>query len=276
MKLSFGFAASPGADRVARSIVPLAEYLRHTTGSPTFEIVVLDGFEQVAASLEQGEVAFGWLPPLTFARLAARVTSRLLLQSIRSDSASYHSALFARDDSPLHTLPELRGKRLAWVSQDSSSGYVLAARALAQAGIVPASETFFGSHAAVVAAVRSGSADAGATFCSLDLEARPHRIRSAGWTETIDVGTHRFRALGTFGAIPGDVLCAAPNTSYAQRALFVSAMARMHRDAAGLAILRGLFGADRFEIALPHHYFHLQQATMDLSAASGGRVHGQG
>jgi hypothetical protein len=103
------------------------------------------------------------------------------------------------------------------------------------------------------------------------LEARPNRLRSAGWTETIDVGLTRFRAICTFGATPGDVLCAAPNTSYAERAVFVSAMARMHREAAGLAIVRGLFGADRFEIALPHHYQSLRQATEELEAVDTAR-----
>lgn len=266
MKLSFGFAPSPGADRVARHVAPLVDYLRAKTQDPGFQIVVLDTFAQVAQALERSDIAFGWLPPLTFARAVRRSATKLLLQSIRSDSASYHSALFVREDSQIRALPDVRGKRVAWVSRDSSSGYVLAAQALAQAGIAVASESFEETHAAVVQAVRNGTADAGATFCTIDLEARPNRIRSAGWTETVDVGTTRFRSVGTFGAIPGDVLCAAPETSYAERALFVSAMARMHREAAGLGIVRGLFGADRFEIALPHHYQHLREATEELEA----------
>ncbi len=270
MKLSFGFAPSPGADRVARHVSPLADYLRAKTEHSQLQIVVLDSFAQVAEALTKNEIAFGWLPPLTFARTEG-TGIKLLLQSIRSDSASYHSALFVLEDSPVQALPDLRGKSIAWVTRHSAAGYGPAAPAPAPGGGSPAKETFAGSHAAVVNAVRAGAADAGSTFCTIDLEARPNRLRTAGWTETVDVGGVRFRAVCTFGAIPGDVLCAAPATSYSERVIFVSAMARMHREVAGISIVRGLFGADRFEIALPHHYQTLRQATRELEAVDVAR-----
>ena len=259
-----GLAPSPGAERLARYLEPFASYLRERLRQPGLEIRVLDTFGEVAAAVATGELSFGWLPAATFVRAAREGRQRLLLQSIRGDSASYHSVLFVREDSTARVLADLRGRRVAWVSRDSSAGYLLAAHALTECGAPPGWESFEGSHAAVVRAVASGEAEAGATFCSIDADARPHRIRTAGWTETVDVRDIKFRPIATFGPIPGDVLCAGPATSYGDRALFVSAMARMHLDPTGVGIVRGLFGADRFEIALPRHFQTLRLATERL------------
>jgi phosphonate transport system substrate-binding protein len=228
------------------------------------EVVARETFSEVAEDLEAGKLAFGWLPAVTFARSDRKRKIKLLLQSIRGDSSSYFSVLFVRDDSPAKTLAHLRGKRIAWVSRDSSAGYVLAAHALAESGVQPGWESFEGSHAAVVKAVASGEADAGATFCSIDPQVRPNRIRSAGWTETVEVANERFRPIETFGPIPGDVLCASPDSTYGERAMFASVLARMHLDPEGVGIVRGLFGVDRFDIALPRYFQQLRIATEQL------------
>ncbi len=265
MKIAFGLGPSPGPERLARYLGPLGAYLEARAGFAGLAIETLESFTEVAAELESGELRFGWLPAATFARSARASRIKLLLQSIRGDSSSYHSVLFVRADSPLQTLADLRGRRVAWVSRDSSAGYLLPAHALKESGAEPGWESFEGSHAAVVRAVASGEVEAGATFCSIDPNARPNRIRTAGWTETIEVQNVAFRPVATFGPIPGDVLCASPGSSYGERALFVSAMARMHLDPDGVGIVRGLFGADRFEIALPRHFQSLQAATERLA-----------
>ncbi len=264
MAPSFGLGPSPGVDRIDRHRLPLRDFLREHGRLPDLEVAAVETFSEVAERLAAGKLTFGWLPAATFARTERTGKLRLLLQAVRGDSNSYHGVVFVRDPAPIRILADLGGRRIAWVSRDSSAGYVLAAHALSESGIRPAWESFEGSHAAVVKAVASGEADAGATFCSIDPRGRPNRIRSAGWTETVEVANVAFRPIATFGPIPGDVLCAGPQTSYGERALFASAMARMHLDPAGAGIARGLFGADRFDIALPHQFQLLRQATERL------------
>ncbi|MHB1846180.1 MAG: phosphate/phosphite/phosphonate ABC transporter substrate-binding protein [Deltaproteobacteria bacterium] len=265
MGIDFGLGPSPGKERLERYLGPLEKYLRSRAGLDGLAILPLESFGDVADELAAGKLHFGWLPAATFARSAGSELIKLLLQSIRGDSSSYHSVLFVRGDSTVETLADVHGKRVAWVSRDSSAGYLLAAHALKESGAEPGWESFEGSHAAVVRAVAEGDADAGATFCSIDPNARPNRIRTAGWTETAPVRGITFRPVATFGPIPGDVLCAGPGSSYAERAIFVSAMARMHLNPDGVGIVRGLFGADRFEIALPRHFQSLQVATERLA-----------
>ncbi len=263
MKLSLGLGPSPGPERLAKYRGPLRAYLEART-QLAVSVDVRETFTEIADELDAGQLAFGWIPAATFARAGGQRRLKLLLQSIRGDQSSYFSVLFTRDESSLRTVTELAGRRIAWVGRDSSAGYVLAAHALSESGIHPGWESFEGSHAAVVTAVASGEADAGATFCTIDPQVLPNRIRSAGWTETVAVPGMRFRPLATFGPIPGDVLCAGRATSYAERALFASVAARMHLDPEGVGIVRGLFGADRFEVALPRHFRELRLATERL------------
>lgn len=267
--MSFGLGPSPGADRIEKFRGALQSYLESRTHAEV-EVVVRGTFAEVAEALEGGHLSFGWIPAATFARASRKQRLKLLLQSIRGDQNSYFSVLFTLEDSPLRALSDLRGKRVAWVGRDSSAGYVLAAHALHESGIAPGWESFEGSHAAVVQAVAAREADAGATFCSMDPQVLPNRIRSAGWTETVATGAARFHPIATFGPIPGDVLVAGLVSAYPERALFVSVLARMHQDPEGLAIVRGLFGADRFEIALPHHFQQLRIAAERLERLEQG------
>jgi phosphonate transport system substrate-binding protein len=257
----FGLAPSAGAERVGQFIQPLADYLAARLGDQ-LQFSILKTFAEVSTSLQAGRISFAWLSPLTYAWAADNV--RLLLRSVRADSGSYHSALFALETSPLRAPKDLAGKRVGWVTDDSMAGYVLPALALREQSIVPGAEVFLGTHAAVVAAVMSGDVDAGATFCSVNPRAGPSKIVSAGWTETVDVGSSRFRTLGLYGPIPGDVLCAAPDVSESLRDRFVDAMLHIQDQPGGKEIVRGLFGADRFSEAESGEYLKLRTALGQL------------
>lgn len=253
----FGLAPSSGPERVGKYIRPLADYLASKLGDQ-LQFSVLKSFSEVAEALEAGKISFAWLSPLTYAFAADHV--QLLLRSVRANSGSYYSVLFALENSELRGLKDLYGRRIGWVSRDSMAGYVLPALALREKAIVPGDEFFLGSHAAVVRSVMSGAVEAGATFCSVNPRDEPVKIVSAGWTETVEVGPSRFRTLGLYGPIPGDVLCAAPTVPEGMRDRFVDAMLHIHEQVGGKEIVRGLFGADRFSEAEPGEYLKLRVA----------------
>lgn len=258
----FGLSPSSGPERVLQFVRPLAAYLAERMDCEV-QFAILDSFAEVAEELRAHRISFAWLPPLNYARAADGV--QLLLRSVRADSGSYHSALFAREESQLRSAADLAGKHVAWVSRDSLSGYVLPALALREAEVKLGEETFAGSHAAVVKAVKDEWADAGATFCHVtEIDGVQHVI-SAGWTETVDVGTTRFRVLGRYGPVPGDVLCAAPSVAGAALARFLDAMLHVHEQKGGPEAVRGLFGADRFVEADPGEYRKLRLAAERLT-----------
>ena len=76
---------------------------------------------------------------------------------------TYAGVILVRADGTITTPRDLAGKRVAFVDPRSTTGYLLAARSLAEAG-VNIQPVFVGSHAAAIDAVRSGRVDAAATF----------------------------------------------------------------------------------------------------------------
>ncbi len=67
--------------------------------------------------------------------LIDRAGASVLLHTKRNGVRYYHAVFFVRDDSPLRTLSDLRGRRLALQSPASTSAYLLPAITLLDAGV---------------------------------------------------------------------------------------------------------------------------------------------
>jgi phosphonate transport system substrate-binding protein len=166
--------------------------------------------EALAAAVTAGRVHVAWLSPtlLVTSKLADLVVP--LASSIREGSATYHAAIFAREDGPIKTAEDLAGKRVAWVAPSSASGYIYPRLALVRRGLDPrtlfASEGFYQSHGAVAAAVSEGRADAGATFVSFENGDPSRPVARAGFREL--EGASPARIVLMAGPIPADVIVA--------------------------------------------------------------------
>jgi len=158
--------------------------------------------EALAARVRAGELEVAWLPPIVFVEAGGLMTA--LGSVAREGHAAYEAALLVSGDGKIRSLDGLRGVKAGWVDRWSASGYVLPSVHLALHGFLPhacfASETFFGSHRAVIAALTSGACDVTATYAHADAQGN---VRAGAWTE---MGVENIRVLQTFGAIPPDVL----------------------------------------------------------------------
>jgi ABC-type phosphate/phosphonate transport system substrate-binding protein len=84
------------------------------------------------------------------------------------DGHTYRSVVIVRDDSGIHELSDLRGKRVAFNSTDSQSGYNTLRKLispLAQDGKFFAQAIETGAHRQSLAQVRTGAADVAALDC---------------------------------------------------------------------------------------------------------------
>ncbi|WP_237215082.1 phosphate/phosphite/phosphonate ABC transporter substrate-binding protein [Falsiroseomonas oryziterrae] len=85
-------------------------------------------------------------------------------------STSYIAVMFARADSGITSLEQMRGRAMAWSDPNSASGFLIPRAALRQQGINP--ETFFGrsgfagGHEQAIVAVLGRQFDAGVTWAS--------------------------------------------------------------------------------------------------------------
>lgn len=207
-----------------------------------------ESYEELGREAGEGNTELAWLPPVIGSRLVQAGRVLPIVLPLRRGKATFHTALFVRDDSKLTHLGEVSGARAAWVDPSSASGYAVIRAALRSSGRrvsqLFASERFEGSHQAVVRAVLEGRADTGATYCHTEAG---RGIVHGGW------GDARVRVLLDYGPIPADVLAVGMQVEGPMiqrlRQLFVSPGEPMVATAAC-----ELFEAEGFVRAEPAHF----------------------
>lgn len=162
-------------DDIRRLYRPMLDYLQERIGA-RITLVSSSTYEDMIDYLATGRVHFGTISPRPYIQAKARNGGIELLltelswtpdRTARTDSyRGLIVALKSRDD--LRTLADLRGRRFAFVTAESTSGFRYPAAILRNAGIDHrrdfAESVFVGSHPRVTDAIAAGSVDAGATW----------------------------------------------------------------------------------------------------------------
>lgn len=239
---------SNDAARLLRSrLDAFAESLAAAVG---FEVTgrVHANYGEILDAMHAGAVDVAWLPPVIALRATARGRTLPIALPVRGGTSFFSSALFTKPGSSIKSPVDLYGVSAAWVDRQSAAGYLVVRASLRAQGTdlerAFSTETFLGSHDAVVQAVLSGSVDVGATFAHLD--AAHQRVTRGGW------GTATPQVIAYAGPIPADVVAAsirmpAPQIRAVQRALCDGS----NRDLLRTASM--LLGAEGFVEARAEH-----------------------
>lgn len=177
---------------------PLADALSAATGLPV-EAIVPSDYASVIVALQSGQAQIaGGLGPSQMVQAEDTAGADLILQSVRFGSSQYVTQWFTNNpdefcaEAPvadedgflfcngvdqasdptegpigLDQLPIVAGKTVAFVDQGSTSGYLIPALELLQAGVDPVTGitgTFAGGHDTAVQAVYDGDAEVGVSF----------------------------------------------------------------------------------------------------------------
>ena len=141
---------------------PLQDYLSHALGQPV-ELVIPTSYNATVEGIGNGSLDFAYFGGLTYCKAHVRFGAIPLVQ--REIDQRFHALLITQSDSSIHTLADLKGKRMAFGDINSTSGHLFAVKAMTAAGVNPEKDLkwqrFTGSHAATIEAVASGAADAG-------------------------------------------------------------------------------------------------------------------
>ncbi|MEO7470292.1 MAG: phosphate/phosphite/phosphonate ABC transporter substrate-binding protein, partial [Sphingobium limneticum] len=152
-------------DQTAR-LELLREYMAKATGLPVRLYHVNDPNSTVQA-LTSGQVDVATMGAGAYANVHDQIGDKatpLLVTLGAGGETGYYSALVVRADRPFRTLADLKGRSLAVVDLNSTSGYLLPMHALRRKGVDPT--RYFsrvgvtGGHENAVMAVRSGQYDA--------------------------------------------------------------------------------------------------------------------
>ncbi len=142
---------------------PVLDYL-NTNSEYRFELRLSTSYQDAVDKLEQGEVTASFLGAWIYGHLESRDLMPLAAPRNAAGSSVFHAVLVTRADSPVATVQDLAGLRVALPSPDSWSGNWLQRRGLPDVGLTTAdldSLHHFDHHQTVVWEVLRGHFDAG-------------------------------------------------------------------------------------------------------------------
>lgn len=196
-KLVVGVSSYYG-ENAASAMRPLVAHLSKVLGLPV-ELRVAEPYKELPRLLRTKVVDVAQLPPLAYVRVRDAFPGVVAVATpIIGGSPTYLGHIYVRAESSYRDLADLQGKRIGYVSRDSSSGYLFARDLVRRKGFEP--DSFFGpsqfyrSHPQVLAAVLAGEVEAGAAFDA-----------TSDWTGPID-RPEGLRVLAKTERIPNDCL----------------------------------------------------------------------
>jgi phosphonate transport system substrate-binding protein len=240
--LSLGITQVYGPEH-ANTVAGLVEpYLTKALGSKVSVQVFADA-DELAQALAEKKVDLAWITPLAFVHASQKDPEVLALsKAMRGGSVNYRAVFFVKADAAATKLSELKGKRVAWVSKASTSGYLFPRELVRQSGADPAkffsSETFAGDHPAACAAVKSGAADVGATFGNDAADEKDVKAFGCG------ADASAFRVVAATANVPNEVIAARSDFPPMRINDVVATFGRMTLSDAGKKVLQEAFRAD--------------------------------
>jgi phosphonate transport system substrate-binding protein len=163
------FVPSVDANQIVTGGEVMANALNEATGL-TFEVVVPTSYaatvEEMCASPTD---TMAFIPGLGYAIASQLCGVDVAFKAIRFGYPVYWAEYIVARDSEFQSLEDLEGATWGYGDQGSTSGYMVPAVELAEAGITPGEQVQTGGHNQTVTAVYNGEVDFGTVFYSVPL-----------------------------------------------------------------------------------------------------------
>lgn len=137
---------------------PLVDYLSaHTPWH--FELDLSGSYRETVERLCQARTQLAYLGPFSYLRAREQCHVDPVVRLNSQGRATYTSYIMVREDSPIHSLAELRGKRFGFGAVLSTSGHLMPRFMLKQAGLEPGRDVtcvYYAHHERAALAVLTG------------------------------------------------------------------------------------------------------------------------
>lgn len=155
---------------------PIFDAVARSTGM-RFDLKVAQSYGGVVEAMCNNAADIAFVGSVTYLQAQKRGCAELLAVAIKGGRSVYYSGLFVRADSPIRSIGDLRGKRVAFGDINSTSAFIFPVAMLLDAGIDPVRDLsavrMTGTHANSLAALINGDVDAAAlSFDSYDKAVR--------------------------------------------------------------------------------------------------------
>jgi phosphonate transport system substrate-binding protein len=171
---------------------PLSTYLAKELGTKVTLRVAAD-YAGVIEGMKAGQIHIGYFGPSSYARAHSVSNGNVVafVQETRQDgSRGYHSVLYVKKESPFKTVDDLKGKKVALVDPNSTSG-TMAPTFFMQKDGKPIEKVFAesimaGSHENAVLAVANGQVEAAFNWWNSENDSNLTRMAKKGAAKAED------------------------------------------------------------------------------------------
>lgn len=151
---------------------PVFDAIARSTGL-RFDLKVAQSYGGVVEAMCNNAADIAFVGSVTYLQAQKRGCAELLAVAVKGGRSVYYSGLFVRADSPIRSIGDLRGQRVAFGDVQSTSAFVFPVAMFLDAGIDPAQDLaavrMTGTHANSLAALLNDEVDAAAlSFDSYD------------------------------------------------------------------------------------------------------------
>ncbi len=146
-----------------KKFAPLAEYLSKRLKRKV-ELRVAVDFQGAVNDIGQGITQFCFMTPSTYVEAHDRYAVRVLVKALREGKPFQHSVIVTRNDSPINSLEDIKGRSFAFGDLHSTSSHIVPRAMLLSAGVDVSGllyHNYLGHHDDVAKAVLAGDFDAG-------------------------------------------------------------------------------------------------------------------
>lgn len=240
-ELKVQFVPSQNAETLEAKAKPLEKLLGDKLGIPV-KVSVSTSYNTIIEAMASKQVDVGFLPPNAYVLAHdEKKAADVLLQAQRFgvDDATgqptkdlvdfYKAMIYVKADSPIKTLQDLKGKKVAMQDVTSSAGYVWPAAELKKAGIDPEKDvtaSVVKGHDKGVLAVLNGQVDA--AFGFQDIRAQMKDVPDA---------VQKTRVIAFTAPIPNDTISVRNDMDKDFRAKLQQAFIDLGKDPEGKKVI---------------------------------------
>lgn len=202
--------------------LPVFNAIARTTGLH-FDLKVGQSYGAVVEGMcnQLADVAF--LGPVAYVQAHQRGCAQLLAVTVEKGASTYYAGMFAKADSPVKTLQDLKDKRMAFGDVNSASSFTFQMAMMLDAGMDPVKDLaairMTGSHANSLAALTQGQVDVAA----LSFDSYEKAVKQGA------VDPRQIKVVAKSIAIPNPPLALNSKLSEPLKAQIKSAFASVHK-----------------------------------------------
>ncbi|MBX2987446.1 MAG: phosphate/phosphite/phosphonate ABC transporter substrate-binding protein [Bdellovibrionaceae bacterium] len=241
------------------------KYLEQATGYQ-FEVSIPQSYIAVVESFGTKRADVAAINTFGYIKAHEKYGAEARLTVIRHGLATYQSQFLAKADSPIKTLKDLDGKKVAFVDPASASGYLLPMKSLKERQIKPKETVFAMKHDAVVSMIYQGQVDAGATFYSPPSDKGIEDARRLVMTQYPDI-EKRIKIVELSDAIPNDPIIFRKEMPEEMKNKIVEAFVAFVATPEGKVAFKEIYSVDELKKATDKDYDEVRAMLTSLGTS---------